>query len=85
MLRETTFRVGGVLTIALGVLFGYGLYSAGAGLEYFDAWLAAGICVGFGAFFLYVAHDEARTRQKFLHSVDPSRIDGVPPDRPGHP
>lgn len=85
MLRETTFRIGGALTVALGAGLAYGLYSAGAGIDFLDAWLAAGISVGFGAFFLYVAHDEARTRQEFLHSVDPSRIDGVPPERPGHP
>ncbi len=85
MQRETTFRVGGVLTIALGVLLGYGLYSAGAGIEYFDAWLAAGICVGFGAFFLYVARDEARTRRQFLDSVDASSLGAAPPERPRPP
>jgi hypothetical protein len=70
-LRETTFRVGGVLTILLGVALAYGLFNAGAGVEYVDAWLAAGISVGFGAFFLYVARDEARARREFLRSMEP--------------
>jgi hypothetical protein len=72
VLRETTFRIGGVLTIILGVSLAYGLFNAGAGVEYFDAWLAAGIAVGFGAFFLYVARDEARVRREFLESVESS-------------
>jgi hypothetical protein len=70
MLRETTFRIGGVLTIALGVALAYGLFIAGAGIEFADAWLAAGIAVGFGAFFLYVARDEGRTRREFLRSAE---------------
>jgi hypothetical protein len=68
MLRETTFRVGGALMIGLGLLLGVGLFLAAAGWEFFDAWLGAGICVGFGGFFLYVARDEARTRRAFLAS-----------------
>jgi hypothetical protein len=66
MLRENTFRVGGMVTIALGVALAYGLFSAGAGIEYAEAWLAAGLAVGFGAFFLYVAQDEARRRRAFI-------------------
>ena len=72
MQRETTFRVGGILTILLGAVFAYALIATGAGLAFFDAWLACGICVGFGGFCIYVAHDEARTRREFLRSAGPS-------------
>lgn len=70
MLRETTFRIGGALTIALGLAFALSLYLSGAGAAYFGAWLAAGLCVGFGGFFVYVAHDEGRTRREFLASTE---------------
>ena len=66
MLRETTFWIGGMVTIALGVILAVGLYLAGAGIEFADAWLACGVAVGFGAFFLYVARDEHRDRLGFL-------------------
>lgn len=72
MLRETTFRIGGVLMIALGLALGYGLFAAGAGLEFFTAYLAAGIAVGFGGFFLYVAADEGRSRREFLRLSEES-------------
>lgn len=78
MLRETTFLIGGGVTIALGVVLALGLYLAGAGVEYFDAWLACGLAVGFGAFFLYVARDEHRDRLAFLASVERE-----PPEAPG--
>jgi hypothetical protein len=78
MLRETTFLIGGALTIALGVLLGFGLFLAGAGVEYVDAWLASGIAVGFGAFFLYVARAEHRDRLDFLASAAET-----PPVEPG--
>lgn len=78
MLRETTFGIGGALTIALGVLLGVGLYLAGAGWEFFDAWLASGIAVGFGAFFLYVARAEHLDRLAFL-----ARAEEEPPMEPG--
>ncbi|HXY46539.1 MAG TPA: hypothetical protein VEK13_01395 [Thermoplasmata archaeon] len=70
--RETTFRVGGILTILLGAGFAYALFESGAGLEFLDAWLACGICIAFGAFCIYVAHDEARTRREFLRSAQPA-------------
>jgi len=78
MLRETIFGIGGVLTIGLGVLFAAGLYLAGAGVEFFDAWLASGIAVGFGAFFLYVARSEHQERRAFL-----ARSSNEPPNVPG--
>ena len=78
MLRETTFEIGGLLTIALGVLLATALYFAGAGVEFFDAWLASGIAVGFGAFFLYVARGEHRERLAFL-----KRSSDEPPNAPG--
>lgn len=79
MLRETTFRVGGALMVALGVLLGYGLYSAGVGAEFYDAWLAVPLSVFFGVFFLYVAHSEGKERRAFLRTSLES-----PPTGPGH-
>lgn len=79
MLRETTFRLGGLLTIGLGVALAYGLFAAGAGIEFVDAWLGAGIAVGLGAFFLYVARDEGRVRREFLRSAEDEGK--FPPDR----
>jgi hypothetical protein len=70
MLRETTFLIGGGITIALGLLLAAGLFFAGAGVEFFDAWLASGIAVGFGAFFIYVAREEHRDRLAFLASAE---------------
>ncbi|HYA57013.1 MAG TPA: hypothetical protein VEH57_00885 [Thermoplasmata archaeon] len=70
MLRETTFLVGGALTIALGVALGAGLLWAGAGWDYVGAWLAAGMAVGFGWFFVYVARDEGRQRRQFLREQE---------------
>lgn len=70
VLRETTFLIGGILTIGLGVALGVGLYVAGAGFEYYPAWLAAALAVGFGVFFIYVSVDEARERRRFLASTE---------------
>lgn len=80
--RETTFRIGGVLVIALGVAFATALYLSGAGWSYLGAWFASGGCVGFGLFFLHVARDEARTRREFLASNEPSVA--RPPAPPSH-
>ena len=66
MLRETTFWVGGLLTIALGVALAVGLVLSGAGFGFVNAWLASGIAVGFGTLFLYVARDAHRDRLAFL-------------------
>jgi hypothetical protein len=78
--RETTFRIGGYLLIALGIALGYGLIAAGVGFDFFDAWLSVGFCIGFGGFFLYVARDEGRTRRQYLQSVEAT---GNPPESPG--
>jgi len=78
MLRETTFWIGGLVTVALGVSLAGGLYWAGAGVEFFDAWLASGISVGFGAFFLHVSREEHRHRLAFL-----SAAEREPPNDPG--
>jgi len=78
VLRETTFWIGGLLIIGLGVALAVGLYLAGAGVEYADAWLACGLAVGFGAFFLYVARDEHRDRLAFLASAE--REPPAPPE-----
>jgi len=66
MLRETTFWLGGLVTIALGAALAGSLVWIGAGLDYADAWLGAALAVLFGAFFLYVSHDEHRSRREFL-------------------
>ena len=80
MLRETTFWVGGFLTIGLGVALAVGLLWAGAGVEYFDAWLGSGIAVGFGVFFVYVSREEHRERLAYLARTERELSD---PSRPG--
>lgn len=72
MQRETTFRVGGALTIALGLALAAALAVTGAGIDFFDAWVGAALCIGLGVFFVYVARDEARTRSKFLEEAESS-------------
>lgn len=80
MLRERTFAVGGVIVIALGVLLGTGLAWAGAGIDYWSAWLAAAFSVGLGAFFLYVGRAARSYRQRWLRDVEGGR-----PPPPGGP
>ena len=81
VLRETTFLIGGGLMIGLGAALAAGLYWAGAGLEYLDAWLAVGLAAGFGLFFVYVARQEGEDRRKTLRRLE---NDGdVPGPRPG--
>jgi hypothetical protein len=70
VLRETTFVIGGALTIALGVLLDAGLFVTGAGFEFFAAWLAGGIAVGFGAFFIYVGRAEGIERRRSLRELE---------------
>ena len=66
VLRETTFVVGGALTIGLGAVLAAGLVWAGAGVEFFPAWIAAALAVGFGGFFVHVGRDEGRDRRARL-------------------
>ncbi len=80
MLRETTFFVGGAAVIALGVLLGVGLALSGAGLYAWSAWLAAGISVGLGAFFLRVGAEARAFREEWLRSAEEGR-----PPPPGGP
>jgi len=82
MLRETTFWVGGAVTIALGAALAAGLAWAGAGLEFLDAWLAVPFAGVIGAFFLHVAREEGRSRRAFLRETEAGRT--VPPG-PGPP
>jgi hypothetical protein len=70
VLRETTFQIGGVLTIALGVLLAAGLGWAGAGADYASAYLGAGLAVAFGTFFLFVGSAETKERRAFLAATD---------------
>ncbi len=74
MLRETTFLLGGSGLIGVGVLLGYGLYAAGAGVEFFSAWLAVPLAFLLGGFFVHVARAERRERLAFLRSAE-----GPPP------
>ena len=70
MLRETVFEVGGALTIGLGASLAVGLAWAGAGEMYLAAWMASGLAVLFGAFFLYVGREERRNRRDFLAQAE---------------
>ena len=81
MLRETTFFVGGAVVIALGVLLGFGLWYAGAGVVYWSAWLSAGISVGLGAFFLRVGREARAYRRAWLSELEK----GNPPPPGGPP
>ena len=70
MHRETTFWVGGALTVALGVSLGVGLLWAGVGVEFAGVWIAVALTVGLGGFFLYVARDEREARRAFLREAE---------------
>jgi hypothetical protein len=63
VLRESTFRLGGALTVVLGLAFAAGLAWAGAGADYFTAYVGAAFGVVLGSFFIYVGGAEARERQ----------------------
>jgi hypothetical protein len=80
VLRETTFFLGGALVVALGVLLGFGLWFSGAGYLYWSAWLAAGIAVGLGAFFVWVGRDARAFRREWLRAAEEGR-----PPPPGGP
>ncbi len=74
MLRESTFWIGGALTIGLALALAGGLAWAGAGLEYTTAYLGAGMGVLLGSFFIYVGGAEARERRRFLAETDPVAV-----------
>ncbi|MCI4372791.1 MAG: hypothetical protein L3K02_04015 [Thermoplasmata archaeon] len=83
MLRETTFWVGGALTIGLGLALAAGLVWAGAGPDFSSAYLGSAFGVVLGSFFLYVGSAEARARRASLSEGD--RAGEEPrtgPDRP---
>ncbi len=80
MLRETTFYIGGVAVIALGVALGAGLFFTGAGWPFAGAWLSAGIAVGLGAFFVYVGRESRTFRLDWLREAEAGR-----PPPPGGP
>jgi hypothetical protein len=82
VLRETTFWLGGALTIGLGLALAAGLVWAGAGLDYITAYLGAAFGVVLGAFFIYVGGAEARERRKYLADVEASPETAGPWDRP---
>jgi len=70
VLRETTFVVGGGLTVALGAALVVGLALGGAGVAYFGAWLGGGLTIGMGAFCVYSGRAETRERRKDLDRVE---------------
>ncbi len=70
MLRETSFVIGGALTVALGIALVAGLVWAGAGVVYFNAWLAAAIAMGLGAFFIKVGRDAGEDRREALRRLE---------------
>ncbi|MGA9838862.1 MAG: hypothetical protein WBF81_08740 [Thermoplasmata archaeon] len=70
VLRETTFVLGGALIVGLGVAIVAGLIWAGAGFDYFEAWLGAGIAAGLGAFFIYVGRAETEDRRQRLRAQE---------------
>jgi hypothetical protein len=80
MLRERTFYLGGAAVIALGLLLGFGLWISGAGLFFWSAWLAAGIAVGLGAFFVYVGRQARSFRAEWMRELEAGR-----PPPPGGP
>lgn len=73
MLRETTFLVGGTLTIALGLLLAGGLVWAGAGVDFYGGYLAAALAVGLGGFFFWVGGAEGRERRRILAGLEDRR------------
>jgi hypothetical protein len=82
VLRETTFLLGGALTIGLGVALAAGLVWAGAGAAYFSAYIGCGLAVLLGSFFLYVGSAEGRERRAFLADTEPAADGGTSgPDR----
>jgi len=79
--RETAFRFGGAVAVALGVLLAVGLAWAGIGWVFLNAWLAAAFSILIGAFFVKVADDERRFRSAYLRAVER----GQPPPPGGPP
>ena len=80
MLRETTFFAGGIAVIVVGVILGVALWWTGAGLEFWGAWLGAGMMVGLGAFFWSVGRDAQAYRRRWLKETEEGR-----PPPPGGP
>lgn len=80
MLRELTFWIGGAIAIALGAALAAGLLWAGAGLVYFDAWLAVPLAVVLGVFFLHVGSEMRRYRTQYLRAAEAG--EPLPPGGP---
>lgn len=76
VLRETTFIIGGGLTIGLGVALGVGLAVAGAGWGYLSAWTGAGLAVAFGVFFVSVGRAEGAERRRELARLEAEAAPG---------
>ncbi|MGA8664315.1 MAG: hypothetical protein WB809_04510 [Thermoplasmata archaeon] len=74
MLRETTFLVGGALTIALGIVLAVGLVWAGAGWDFLNAYLASLLAVGFGVGFMGVGRAEGRERRRALAEAERASV-----------
>lgn len=80
MLKETAFVVGGLITLALGVMLLVVLVLAGGTGEPLGSWLAAGAALVLGAFFLVVARDARRYRTEYLAAAEEGRE--LPPEGP---
>ncbi len=81
MQRETTFRLGGGIAIGLGLALAAGLAWAGESVGALGAWMAAGLSVIFGVFFVHVAGEAHRARAEYLEAVS----EGRPPPPGGLP
>lgn len=77
MLPESTFVLGGALTLGLGLALAVGLLWAGAGLAFPEAWFAVVLAVGFGGFFVAVGRGAARERRAELQRLE-ATTDGTP-------
>jgi hypothetical protein len=85
MARETTFWIGGVLTIVLGPVFAGLLVWAGAGVDFYSAYLGVALALVLGSFFLYVAGAESRARTASNGGAESTRYDYPPKAHPPPP
>ena len=70
VLRERVFEIGGLLTIALGILFVAFLLNAGAGPVYFTYYVTPAWLFAFGGFFLWVGRAARNERRRSLMRLE---------------
>ncbi|HZY91702.1 MAG TPA: hypothetical protein VFG07_02865 [Thermoplasmata archaeon] len=80
MLIETTFRIGGLLLVGLGIALAAAFALLGAATADPGLFLPASLFFVLGGLFLYVGHDAARERRALLALGDPRP--GTPADSP---